>query len=428
MSSLNDRINKRIRFFNRNDYESKIMSKNVNSFTYNKVIVDKNIKKGSGGSKNIVSTIEEALNLVDNNGIIIINEGIYSGKGNINLDIEKNVTIIGINKENTIIDAKKLGFIFCVKRGKRVVLNNFKIKNGIGNINKKHTKGGAIYVEGGILRIAGVDFINNFSMFDGGALYNKGGLVKISKCKFLNNLVENSNGGVLYNNNGTLNVTSSCFEGNESKYGVAGAFYIEGGKSTIISSEFINNKSLSRAGAIANKGELMIIGCSFENNQSKHGGAIANGGILDIRSSCFVNNHSIMNSQVLFNVGGSIRSLDYNWWADNNPNWSELIGSDIFSPKYWIILDFSNTTPIADNKFVDWTVKLDEVCDSNGHIDDIFTNVKLLDRKVKYTFNDTDVINDTVVEGYNTTQVKFDKNFSSAEAEVDGVTIRLVFK
>ena len=134
-------------------------------------------------------TIQNATDTVNDEGTLILT-GPFSGKGNCNITIKKNLRLEG---EGTTIDAQNHGGIFNITEAVTVYLNNINFKNGNANY------GGAIF-NTGYLEISKCTFTNNNAK-EGGALYNSElGVINCEKSSFINNKATN---GTVLKNNGT---------------------------------------------------------------------------------------------------------------------------------------------------------------------------------------------------------------------------------
>lgn len=211
----------------------------------------------TGGIKAVIGTASP-------NDKVILNNGIYSGVNNREIDIAKNLTIIGKSKGNAIIDGQNVGRIFNINENVTVTLLNLTIRNG---------------------------YVTNY----GGAIFNKGNGLTITNCTFTNNRVNGGSGGAIYNYYGEgLTITNCVFSNNKALSGSGGAIYSIGTMS-IIGSTFTNNQGKFSGGAVYNSGKLVVSSCNFNNNQADVGGAIDNNvvGSLSVISSTFSNNLAI---------------------------------------------------------------------------------------------------------------------------------------
>ena len=234
-------------------------------------------------------TIQNATETVSSNGVVTIADGVYSGSGNTNITINKNMTIQGLNQDKTIIDGNGTSWIFNITSGTNVTLAKLII------INAKATNGGAIYNKG-ISTITDTTFIGNEATGYGGAIYNQYKMI-VTDSTFLNNKAVN--GGAIMNG-GTLTVTGSSFLGNTATHNDGGAIYTEG-TLNVTSSTFTSNVATRYGGAIYNYETLTVTSSNFNSNSAtENGGAIYNKGISTITDSTFPSNY------VIDDCGGAI--------------------------------------------------------------------------------------------------------------------------
>ncbi|MGL4670138.1 MAG: hypothetical protein ACRCVG_06045 [Methanobacteriaceae archaeon] len=173
---------------------------------------DININNNTEGGLN--KTVTDA----QNGDVIILEGGTYSDNVT-NIVINKNITLMGKNKETIIIDAQKFGRIFNITTGNNLTLIKIVLINGNNNT------GGAIYNNGDLTLTSCI--IDNSSGTNGGAIYNNGKM-NITNCQFNNNNADW--GGAIYFTSNTLNtdISSSNFTNNSAvTYG--GAICYQGG-------------------------------------------------------------------------------------------------------------------------------------------------------------------------------------------------------
>lgn len=299
-------------------------------------------------------TIDNATTQVKANGTVNIADGVYSGTGNTNITITKNMIINGQSQTGTIIDGGGNNWIFHIPYGINVIINSLTLTNATEG------DGGAIYNYGN-LTVTDSTFRSNHATNDGGAITNAGTLT-VTRSTFNSNSA--SNAGAIYNDAGTLNVTESTFSNNTATN--RGTIFNRQGTLTVTGSTFTSNTA-NEGGAISNLGTLTVTGSYFDNNTaSLRGGAIINSITLTVTDSTFTGNHAnaggaIFNwetANVHFNriVGntatlyGSAICAPYpmnatdNWWGSNSPDFASLIYVDwesevFYSP--WLYLTFT---------------------------------------------------------------------------------------
>lgn len=254
-----------------------------------------NDTSGNGSIDNPYLTILKGIDSVDPNGTIHIADGTYKDTGNINLTINKSMTLIGRSKSGTIIDGQGQGSIFTINQGITVTFQDLTLTNA-----STTKKGGAINNNGTII-VSNCNFNKNTATIFGGAIYNNGTLT-VSNCNFTQNTA--MGGGAIYND-GILQVISSTFNNNTVPNGVGGAI-ANYGNLNMTNCTFNNNSGWFYGGAIYNSKNLNMTRSTFNNNTAGSGGAIYNyaTGVLNITKTSF-NNNTADNSEggAIYNYG-----------------------------------------------------------------------------------------------------------------------------
>ncbi len=239
---------------------------------------------------------------VNRGGTVKIANGLYYGDKNTRIVIDKNIKIIGESKTGTIINGNRKNWIFIIKPGINVNINNIVLSNG------KSSKAGGAINNYGTLMVTNSTFRSN-KAYGGGAI---------------NNYI-----------NANLIVKGCTFTDNTATFGGA----IEnGGKITVTSSAFKGNKAVS-GGAIDNADTLTVTGSKFINNHaSESGGAIANyEGFLTVHFNQLVENSAPWGNAILHGLGKADLSL--NWWGSNKGPLTDVAGTMKVGP--WLVLYLS---------------------------------------------------------------------------------------
>ena len=342
-------------------------------------------------------TIQNATGTVNPNGVVSIADGVYSGDGNTNITIDRNMTIQGLSQDGTIINGTDTNWIFTITSGVNVTICNLTFTNGIGY------RGGAIYNHGD-LTVENCTFTNNTATNPyqtgggGGAICNfadegpitttvtnctfncnkaeRGSAIMnycgitdhyiistVTNCNFTNNTAQSM--GTIYNlaDNGYVNstVTNCTFTNNTAKdYGGGIANYCSNSgsiTSTAINSTF-NSNHANYGGAIAlwlNGGFINFIAtsCTFTHNTANYGGAIYStiwqGGSINSTAhfNSFVGNIASAGSAICREKGSVNATL--NWWGSNDdPTKVKNLISGIVDANQWVILTV-NATPSTIN-------------------------------------------------------------------------------
>ena len=305
--------------------------------------------------------------------------GTLKGEGNVNLDLAPliDLTIVGENKETSIIDAEKNKYIFDFTPAYdnvKVYLKNLTIKNGV--TTKYPSQGGGATVDVGLVRIDGyylnVDncvfrnttghgisadklfstlIVNNTKFIEssGGVssaralnvivvntefincnlgVINKGRTVYLTGLIAISDIFSSTSSSPRYNVTQVLldNVT---FDGNYNGTKTVGsALYLSGTNTTVINSKFINLKDISAIHAFSSSGykcNVTIIGTYFENNTRDidYGYGQTN----DYRPIFWLINSTFINSGAF--ACPDMRYQDA-WWVVNNTKFINMTNQVLF--------------------------------------------------------------------------------------------------
>ena len=325
-----------------------------------------------GGINGPKATIANATATVNNGGTVHIAQGTYIENP---VNIYKNITIIGENKINTIINGNNTNGMFYIESGLHVTISNLSLINGLvsfdggegaairndGTLTVKNCiftnnsagDGGAICNDqiGDNLTVTNSNFIDNYAHW-GGAIANYGNL-NLKSSTFTDNSAVSHGGAILNYNSCILNVSNTIFNGNSAT--TAGAID-NSGNLTLTNSNFTNNTASNYGGAIDNIGILNVTDNTFNRNSASYGGAIANDGdsggpgIVYMIFNRIVGNTATTGKAIYNSVG--IINAKYNWWGTNNdPERMGMIKSTSGMVTYnpWLILTMSaNKIKIAD--------------------------------------------------------------------------------
>lgn len=331
------------------------------------------VYNGTSGPK---KTIKNATSTVANHGTIYISSGTYHES---NITVYTNMTIIGENQQNTIIDALSKGNIFILPfiDGMSFNLVNLTLQNGNSVSN-----GGAINNKGfnSCLSFINDSFTNNTASVDGGAIYSHGGSLTVTNDTFMdnsainnggvvfieyaslligtNNIFKNSTasyGGAIYNYFGTVNQTNDKFMNNLAT-NTGGAIYNCGSNTILTNDVFTNNSATIYGGVIYNTGSLTVTNDTFLNNRAPYGGVIfTSTGYLDIIKSTLTNNiayeggviynygsnMNLTGNTITYNKASNKGSTIYNYQNPSRPvtnsviNFNKIFGNTITSEELY---------------------------------------------------------------------------------------------
>ncbi|WP_405267886.1 Ig-like domain repeat protein, partial [Methanobrevibacter sp.] len=356
----------------------------LNAGASSKVYVNYNsgndANSGASWSK-AVKTIEKALTLIDDDGVIYIADGVThlsDSTGSEGININKKVSIIG-QSVNSVISGNKNKRIFNIGLNADVFLSNLTLTEGDSSnggaisiesssetsygkltisdsiISNCHatSRGGAIYSNtGSVSNLNNVTFINDSSVSNGGAIaiQQKGSLSNINDCKFINNSADNRGGAVYLGSGSTCAIgNNNLFEGNKAfdRYGYGGAIHGANGIALGTGNVFVNNYAEKGGSALSTLNNKEISGsfCFFINNTAIDGHSLVYGNKITV-------------------------TLENCYWASNTPAFENFVyNQNTWNPNNYLILSISsNDSVVSGNKI---PVKVDLSKNQNNQAVDV---------------------------------------------------------
>lgn len=360
-------------------------------------------------------TIKNATGTVNIGGTVYISNGTYSGTGNININIDHDMTIIGAGKTKTIISGSGNNRIFVVNNNVNFILKNLTITNGNskfggGILNQGHTT---------VDNCAFTKCKTTYAYLGGGSAICIGddGTLNVSNSDFISNdaLLSTGGGGTICSN-GTLTLTNCTFTGNTAYSG--GCVYIFNGATTFKNCNFINNSASNNGGVLTNYSDYAMVSmsfCSFINNTESHN-----------------------NSNNIDNSLNNYLNVNSCWWGSNDgpngiagdfiaDNWIYMVlnvnpGSIKPGNTSTVTADFNNlydkttgkvtaidpaVNHIPDGLIVDFSTDLGQITTpdttQNGTATAVFTGTQVGTATVKATSGNQNVSSTVTVEPLGTT-------------------------
>jgi len=318
---------------------STIYVSNQGNNSWNGLSANYNITSGNGPK----ATITNATGIVSNGGTVYIASGIYNEN---NIQITKNMTILGANQQNTIINGTNSGTIFTITPGVKATISKLTLTQGKISV---YTSGmGGAITNYGTLTLTNSTLQNNTAIYVAGGIYNWGTLTIIN-CTLQKNtatksIIDGGHGGAILNA-GTLTIENSILNDNLANDN-GGAIYNDG-TLTITNSTLQNNTALSwGGGAISNYGKLTIMYSTLQKNTASYGGAIFNYDTTSIEFSQIIGNTASTGSAIDSDSGTV--NAKYNWWGSNaNPS-GRVSGNVIITNWLTTPLNINNINP-TDN-------------------------------------------------------------------------------
>ncbi|OED30329.1 C1 family peptidase [Methanosphaera sp. WGK6] len=356
------------------NYENiKNNTKNLKKDTENKYYINSSVTYNGDGSEAYPwnSITQSAFNTMNNNSTVYIAKGVYTFSY---ITLSNDITIIGEDVENTIIDGsegRKKNGLFYLKGNTSI--SNITFTNAqtaaITNLksltldNVHFYNNTATYYESacidneGVLNIKNTLFSNVYSDF-GAAIYDSnyydsGTQVTIDNCTFINCTAKNMTsglGGACYFRYSKVNITNSNFTGCKSgSGGVLGSSnaninmknceiknngdYNSSSLISIYNSQMtINNtlleKNIVDTGSVYSRlSKLYIYNSQFKNNTANNSASC----IYLCESSANINNTYFTNNTALTDIGGAIYVNNSNMLINNShfTNNTALMGGAI---------------------------------------------------------------------------------------------------
>ncbi|WP_052374136.1 right-handed parallel beta-helix repeat-containing protein [Methanobacterium sp. SMA-27] len=292
--------------------------------------------------------IEVALEIANSGDTIRLGPGIY----NTNLRINKNITLIGDNQNNTLIDGQTGNSCIYIS-GVRVTIVNLTLKNEKGLWDDRlEVNGGGIYNDGiltlenstitnsssrlgggiyndGTVTIRGVTITNNTAKYNGGGICNyEHCTLTIENSTITNNTSTELNGGGIGNVHGTVTIRGVTITNNIAKYNGGGICNYE---HCTIENSTINNNHADQydGGGICNNGELTVEDSTIRNNTAPIGAGIYNTNLLTVYGSTIINNMA-RDGGGIYNGGRAyLDDITVGLMGDNRPN---NVGGNPFIP------------------------------------------------------------------------------------------------
>jgi hypothetical protein len=234
-------------------------------------------------------TVAAAVSKAANSDTIIVATGVYTE----NLNISKDLTIIGAGRDSTILDGNQAGRVLA--NTGQLTLQNLTLRNG----RTTDIYGGGVY-NIGTLTLSNTLVVSNSSNLGGGI--NNRGFLSLQNSAVISNTATGSAGGI-YNYSlgeypGVITITNSLIAGNEANIGGGLENYF--GNLSFINSTIRDNSSISSAGGINTIGGKVILSATAIHNNDTAG---SGGGIVSYQAVFTITNSTISNNSAV-SVGG----------------------------------------------------------------------------------------------------------------------------
>lgn len=264
------------------------------TFTVNSTIDATDVNPGDGVCEtavgNGVCTLRAAIqetNALSGTNIVYLPGGIYAltisgrnedGAATGDLDVRRDVNIVGENTTTTIIDGNDLDRIFHIHPNTNVNISSVTITNGHASGDGQGSLGfgGGIFNQG-TLTLEGIYLAHN--VVDGKINSMGGGLVNVFVAEIINSTINNNSSNTIgggITNDGIITLTNSTITENNALSSGGGISLRGGSKTTVINSSIISNTAATQGGGIHSysySGEihLEVFNSTVSNNQAYYG-------------------------------------------------------------------------------------------------------------------------------------------------------------
>ncbi|WP_458453817.1 DUF3344 domain-containing protein, partial [Methanobrevibacter sp.] len=301
-----------------------------------------------------VKTIEKAIKIVKENGIIYVANGVAyldDSTPASGISINKNIAIIGESLDAVISgnDAKR---IFSINPGFTLTITNLTLTNGFST-----GQGGAIFIDnGGSINISNSVISNSHANGAGGAIgATQGYIDNINNVTFINNSAGNKGGAVGINSgsatNSKLTIGDNCkfINNTASNYGSAVGAQSPNvviGKNNLFEGNIATGSN--GKGTVASNKITLGTGNVFVNNRATAGGAlfaVLNSGTAS-GSYCFFINNTDNNGYTLAHYAGTSNTannkftLNDCYWGTNTPDFNAIFNK-VFAHNTYLVFDVS---------------------------------------------------------------------------------------
>ncbi len=258
------------------------------------------------------TSLQNAVTAAVSGDHILLRDGTYSGVGNVDVVVQKRLTIRSENgPDATIIDCEGSGrgFSFLTSASRGSVLEGITIRNG--NLTDNLDNGGAVLCEATTLTLRNCNFLQNQTAGSGGAVYSEDSELVVENCVFRGNQAAITGGLHAAGSTTVFQVLDSVFDTNVATLGGAGGAAL-GGDGTVRRCAFTaNNTAYSGGGLYLGSGVVEVTDSLFAGNHADQGGGAVWVFAQDQAAARFVNCTVADNTVDAGGTGGGV-SYEHN--------------------------------------------------------------------------------------------------------------------
>ena len=227
-------------------YES---SESTPTYNPNKYVSTSGSNSSSGAITDPFLTIQHAVDQSQDNDIINVAAGTYVE----NIDYDgKNLSIIGANRETTIIDGDNSGVVVRISDLTGAsMLKNFTIQNGYTVQSNTVQSGGGVSISNASPMLQNL-IVKNSTAFYGGGIFMSSSSSKLDNVQVFDNVADDHGGGIYTDNSNPLLINVACYNNTAGSH-AGGVFFnnvYQNTSPTIIGGSFHDNQAIYGVGGV----------------------------------------------------------------------------------------------------------------------------------------------------------------------------------
>lgn len=243
--------------------------------------------------------------------------------GDLDVDHQANVTLVGSGAASTLINAKGLDRAFAVHTGASLTISDLTVEGGSPALQSVGSQyGGAIYSDGG-LTTKDVNFTANASS-NGGAIYaDSNSRLSVDGGIFTGNGTQY--GGAIEDVSANpAGIQGAVFTEQTANYGGGDLYYTGSGALTVADSSFTDTSGYDGGGAIysTGSGALSVSRSQFTDDNSYYGGAIYSFTPIVLSQDTFTDDTASYlgdgGALYLEGTGSTVETLNQDQFSDDN--------------------------------------------------------------------------------------------------------------
>jgi len=276
---------------------------------------------GSGTLASPLATIQTGINATSANDTVSVSAGTYTENINFN---GKNISVVGDNRETTIIDGNQSGSVVTFNSGEdsTAVLSRFTIQNGNADLPMNaNGDGGGIYCLSSSPSLKNMKIIDNSATWGGGVYCGDNSSPNLENMIITGNSASAHGGGIycFYNSSPTLTDVTIT---NNSASEDGGGIKCENNSNPSLQNVTISGNTAEKRGGGINVQNSTV---TFKNTIIANNTAtVRGGGIYNHDSNVTLTNVTITNNKATNDTGGGIYTTGSTLSVNNSIIWNNF--------------------------------------------------------------------------------------------------------